>query len=97
MYTPILTISGSLLTLNAGEFLFTSIGGRVDTLAPLLGLSLRVYSAIRPLGIPYTPGDTLAVTIPGSVSGFPASAIETIRRVNDLGLEQVALDLIALR
>lgn len=74
-YTPILTISGSLLTLNAGEFLFTSIGGRVDTLAPLGGLSLRVYSAIRPLGIPYTPGDTLAVTIPGSVSGFPASAI----------------------
>lgn len=31
------------------------------------------------------------------MGGFPASAIETIRRVNDLGLEQVALDLIALR
>lgn len=74
-YSPTSTISGSLITLNAGEFLFTSVGGRVDTLAPLGGLSLRVYSAIRPLGIPYNPGDTLAVTIPGTVSGFPASAI----------------------
>jgi hypothetical protein len=74
-YSPTTTISGGLLTLNAGDFLFTSIGGRVDTLAPLGGFSLRIYSAIRPLGIPYNPGDTLAVTIPGAVGGFPASAI----------------------
>lgn len=74
-YSPISTISGSLITLDAGDFLFTSIGGRVDTLAPRAGFSLRVYAAVRPLGIPYTPGDTLAVTVPGAVGGFPASAI----------------------
>lgn len=74
-YSATSTISGGVLTLNAGDFLFTSIGGRVDTLAPLGGLSLRVYSLVRPLGIPYIPGDTIAVTIPGAVGGFPASAI----------------------
>lgn len=74
-YSSTSTIGGNVLTLDAGDFLFTSIGGRVDTLAPLGSLSLRVYSAVRPLGIPYTPGDTLAVTVPGTVGGFPASAI----------------------
>lgn len=74
-YSPIQTVNAGLLTMNAGGFLFTSIGGRVDTMAPQPGIGLRVYAAIRPLGIPFTPGDTLSVTVPGSPTGFPASAI----------------------
>ena len=74
-YSPIQTVNAGLLTLNAGEFLFTSIGGRADTMIPQPGIGLRVYTAIRPLGIPFTPGDTLTVTVPGSPTGFPASAI----------------------
>ncbi len=77
-YNPVQTINTGLVTLNAGEFLLTSIGGRVDTMAAIAGSSLRVYSAIRPLGIPYTPGDSLTITIPGAPGGFPASSI-TIR------------------
>ena len=74
-YSPVQTINAGLVTLNAGAFLFASIGGRVDTMTTLAGISLRVYTAIRPLGIPYVPGDTLSITVPGAPGGFPASAI----------------------
>ena len=74
-YNPTQTVSGSLLTLNAGDFLFTSIGGRTDTLIPIPNINIRVYTALRPFGIPYNPGDTLSVTVPGTERGFPASAI----------------------
>ena len=74
-YSALQSVSGGLVTLNAGEFLFTSIGGRVDTMTTIAGLLIRVYTPLRPQGIPYTPGDTLSVTVPGALGGFPASAI----------------------
>lgn len=74
-YNPVQTINSGLILLNAGEFLFTSIGGRVDTMTTPGGSSLRVYSALPPRGIPYIPGDTLSVTVPGAPGGFPASSI----------------------
>lgn len=74
-YNPTQTVSGSLFTLNAGDFLFTSIGGRTDTLVPIPNINIRVYTPLRPFGIPYNPGDTLSVTVPGAPRGFPASAI----------------------
>lgn len=67
------TINGSLRFLDAGERLLTSIGGRVDTLVPVPGIALRIYQSPNAAGIPYTPGDTLTLTIPGAE--FPASAI----------------------
>lgn len=73
-YVPTGTLSGGLRTLNAGEFLFTAVSGRVDTLAPTPGLGIRVYTALRASGIPYLPGDTLSLTVPGAAGGFPASA-----------------------
>lgn len=75
MYVPIATLNTGLPTLDAGAFLFTSIGGRVDTMTAPNVLGLRIYKATRTAGIPYTPGDTLAITIPGAASGFPASVI----------------------
>lgn len=67
------TISGNLQFLNAGEVLVTSVSGRIDSLLPVPNINLRVYQSPNSGGIPYTPGDTLTVTIPGAA--FPASAI----------------------
>jgi len=66
-------INGSLQFLNAGAFLQTTVSGRVDSLLPIPNVSLRVYQSPNAGGIPYTPGDTLSVVIPGGT--FPASAI----------------------
>lgn len=69
------TVNNSLITLNAGDRLFTSVSGRIDTLAPIPNINIRVYSPVRTSGIPFLPGDTLSITVPGNPSGFPASAI----------------------
>lgn len=74
-YSNITTVNSSLRTLNAGDRLFTSVSGRIDTLVPIPNVNLRVYTPSRINGIPFIPGDTLSITVPGSVSGFPASAI----------------------
>lgn len=71
-------VSGTLRFMNAGDFLFTSVGGQVDSLVPLIGNGFRVYTASDSAGIPLTPGDTMVITIPGAAGGFPASAI-TVR------------------
>ncbi len=75
LYNPTTAVNPGLQTLNAGDFLFTRIGGRIDSMQALPNISLRFYTLVNPLGIPYTPGDTLSVTIPGAVDGFPATAI----------------------
>lgn len=67
------TINGSLRFLDAGDRLLTSVSGRVDTLVPVSNIGLRIYQSPNAGGIPYTPGDTLTITIPGAA--FPASAI----------------------
>jgi hypothetical protein len=74
-YSPQNQVNGSLLTLNAGEFLVTRVSGRVDSLASLTGSSFRLYTPLRPQGIPFVPGDTLSLTVPGAPGGFPASVI----------------------
>ena len=74
-YSNVTTVNSSLVTLNAGDRLFTSVSGRVDTLVPIPGINIRVYTPVRTNGIPFIPGDTLSITVPGTASGFPASAI----------------------
>lgn len=74
-YSNVTTVNGNLRTLNAGDRLFTSVSGRIDTLVPIPGINIRVYTPVRVNGIPFIPGDTLAITVPGSASGFPASAV----------------------
>ncbi|MBX7119705.1 MAG: hypothetical protein K1X31_11945 [Gemmatimonadaceae bacterium] len=77
-YVPNATVNGALQTLNAGDYLFTSVSGRVDSLVPAPGISLRVYGPLRTNGIPFIPGDSLTITVPGATRGFPASAV-TVR------------------
>lgn len=66
-------IDGSLRFLNAGDYVQTQVAGRVDSLFPIPGISLRVYQRTQSQGIPYTPGDTLRVVFPGAT--FPAGAL----------------------
>ena len=73
-YSPTASVTPGLVTLNAGNFLFTQIGTRTDTLAPIPNINIRVYVPLRSTGIPFIPGDTLSITIPGTTS-WPASAI----------------------
>ncbi len=72
-YSDSSAVTGGLRFLNAGDFLQTSVSGRVDTLLPIPDLNLRVYEFPVSTGIPFTPGDTLTVVVPGA--SFPASAV----------------------
>lgn len=68
------TINTGLTYLRAGDFLTVRTGARIDTMRPITGLPVRIYESRRTPGIPFTPGDSVAVDIPGSAS-FPAASI----------------------
>jgi hypothetical protein len=61
--------------LDAGTPVTTLIGTRLDTLPRVTGTTSTLY--VKPNGetIPYTPGDSMVVTIPGAVGGYPAATI----------------------
>ncbi len=62
-------------TLDAGEFLVSSIGGRTDTMTYVPTASnFTLYRSTATGGFAFTPGDTFSIVIPGTPSGFPASA-----------------------
>jgi hypothetical protein len=62
-------------TVGAGPYLFTSVGGRRDTLYESSGLGITVYQLLTVPGIPFTPGDSLRLEIPGDVQGFPGTTL----------------------
>lgn len=69
-------------TVSAGDFLETVIAGRRDTMFLDLSFGIRVYELSTVNSIPFTPGDTLAINIPGAVDGFPTTAIR-VRTAED--------------
>ena len=76
-YSPVPPGGASgLRTLDAGPRLLTLLPGREDTLHVVEQFGLRLYRTLLVAGIPVTPGDTLAVTIPGSIE-FPGLTIRT--------------------
>lgn len=81
-------IGGSIRFLDAGERLLSSIGGRIDTLLPVVGLPVKIYRQTRANGIPYTPGDTLQITVPGAA--FPASAV-SVRTAEDFTHSEITV------
>lgn len=74
----IYTLNGdSCFAINATSLIFKSIPfRREDTLHVVEQFGLRLYRTLLVAGIPVTPGDTLAVTIPGSIE-FPGLTIRT--------------------
>ena len=67
------TGTSSAVGLGAGAFLTLNIGNRVDSLTRTGGALDPVYRSSLNAGIPYTPGDSMVITIPGDRTGFPTS------------------------
>jgi hypothetical protein len=64
--------SNSSLAISAGDYVVLAVSGRSDT--------LRRSSAVDPfyrlgsgLSVPFTPGDSMVITVKGDPNGFPAS------------------------
>lgn len=66
------TSVGSFPTMSAGDRLYTNVGGRVDTLFKTSLAGLLTYQLVSVPGIPFVVGDSLMLTVPGDVDGFPA-------------------------
>lgn len=59
--------------LSAGAFITLKLGSRTDTLTkPTTGTDLTYRSPLAS-GIPFTPGDSMVITINGDQNGFPVS------------------------
>lgn len=71
-YSPLPPTLAFLPTLPAGQYLFTNVGGRTDTLFQSTAVGLTTYQLQSVPGIPFASGDTLTLTVPGDVQGFPA-------------------------
>jgi len=74
-YTPQNTTVASLPTVEAGEYLFTQVSGRSDTLFRSAGLGLSTYQLLTVNAVPFTPGDTLTLVVPGEAGGFPGTTM----------------------
>jgi hypothetical protein len=72
-YSALPPTVANLPTLSAGQYLYTEVGGRRDTLFPGTAVGLRSYQLLTVNAIPYIPGDTLKIEVPGDASGFPAT------------------------
>ena len=71
-YTPSQNVNTSSFTLSAGDFLLSTVGARTDTLRPYFVGNLAIYRPPTGRLLPFTPGDTLTLQVPGSPAGFPA-------------------------
>lgn len=60
-------------SVSAGQFLTIAIGGRTDTLRQTAGATDISYKSAITSGIPFTPGDSMVITVAGSQDGFPVS------------------------
>lgn len=59
--------------LSAGAFVRLTLGTRTDTLTQSTAGTDVSYRSTLASGIPFTPGDSMVITIPGDPNGFPAS------------------------
>ena len=75
-YTPTTTTVATLPTISAGQHLYTTLSGREDTLYQASGLGILAYQLLTVNAVPYTPGDTLTVEIPGDPAGFPGGVLK---------------------
>jgi hypothetical protein len=74
-FTPQNTSVASLPTISAGQYLFTRVGARTDTLFQTSGLGLTAYQLLTVNAVPFTPGDTLTMDLPGETGGFPGTTL----------------------
>jgi hypothetical protein len=72
-YDPTAT-SGGASYLQAGSSLGVSVSGHSDVLLPASATTAGPYN-MSAAGMPFNPGDTVKLTIPGDKSGFPAATV----------------------
>lgn len=63
----------SATALGAGAYIALALGARTDSLVRTGGALDATYRSQATSGIPYTPGDSMVITIPGDRAGFPTS------------------------
>lgn len=74
---PLNTVSvASPRTLEAGNALTATVSAQTTQVARVAVGPLVRYTMAEGEGLPYTPGDTLEVVIPGAADGFPAATIK---------------------
>lgn len=61
--------------LDAGESISAKIGATTTTLPRIASGGALTYALAAGTTIPFTPGDSVVITIPGVAGGFPASEI----------------------
>ena len=71
-YTANPNVNTNSFTLSAGDFLLSTVRTRTDTLRPYFVGNLAIYRPPTGRVIPFVPGDTLTLQVPGAPSGFPA-------------------------
>ena len=59
--------------LSAGAYVAIKIGSRTDTLTRATGGTDPTYRTASVAGFPFTPGDSMVITVAGDPNGFPAS------------------------
>ena len=74
-YSPTPPPLATFPTLDAGARLITQVSGRQDTLFKSTELAIETYHLTSVNSVPHTPGDTLTLTIPGTVTGFPPQTV----------------------
>ncbi len=74
-YTSTPVATGFLTTLGAGDAVTLSLSGLSGSLVPDTTGALIAYRFAGASGLAHTPGDTLAITVPGAVPGFPGTTI----------------------
>jgi len=62
-------------SMNAGGSLQLKVGGRTDSLFPVIVGTETQYRSHFTSGIPYTPGDSVAVVVPGATGDFGFAAL----------------------
>lgn len=68
-------VVGGVNFLDAGPLVELQIGTRKDTLPRVTSASNTLYQKGVTSPVSFTPGDSIVVTIPGAVGGYPASEI----------------------
>ncbi len=66
----------TLPTLDAGDVLIAKVSGRTDSLFQESSTGMLLYGVLTVPFIPFTPGDTMDITIPGAPGGFPPTSIK---------------------
>lgn len=74
LYNPNATSQNTATVIGGGAFVLATVSGHSDSLKRATPTDATYRSGLAS-GIAFTPGDSIAFTIPGDAAGFPGSAV----------------------